>query len=102
MIVLGSNLLSDYLDGKEPARQFLQRHEQETWVISAIVLYEAQMGCVCGYLDADPGTVRQAIPAAVEILKVSEQTTEEATTLPGHPQPARGSVENPRVRKPPS
>lgn len=81
MIVLDNNLLSDYLDGEETARQFLQRHEQEVWAVSAIVLYEAQTGCVHGYLDADAKTVRQAITTGMEILEVSERIAEGATTL---------------------
>ena len=81
MIVLNNNLLSDYLDGKETARQFLQRHEQEARAISMIVLYEAQIDCIHGYLDADPGTVRQAITAAMEVLRLSERAAEEATVL---------------------
>lgn len=81
MIVLDNNLLSDYLDGRDSAQRFLKRHEQEAWAVSAIVLYEAQMGCVHGYLDAEPGTIRQAITTAMEVLEVSERTAEKATVL---------------------
>lgn len=38
MLVLDNNLLSDYLDGKDTARQFRQQHEQEVWAVPSVVL----------------------------------------------------------------
>ncbi|AWB27128.1 PIN domain-containing protein [Halococcoides cellulosivorans] len=81
MIVLDSTLLSDYLDGRDAAREFLDAHESEAWAVSAIVLYEAQMGAVHGSLDADPQTLTQAITTAMDVLPVTERTAAEATAL---------------------
>ncbi len=81
MLVFDNNLLSDYLDGKESARQFLQEHEQEVWAVPSIVLYEAYMGCVHGYIDGTPETIRHAVEASMEILPVTAQTANEAVAV---------------------
>jgi hypothetical protein len=81
MLVFDNNLLSDYLDGKDTARIFLERYEDEEWAVSAIVLYEAYMGCIHGYIDGSPDTIRQAVTMSMDILDVTEQTADEAASL---------------------
>jgi hypothetical protein len=81
MLVFDNNLLSDYLDGKDTARVFLERYEREEWAVSAIVLYEAYMGCVHGYIDGSPDTIHQAVTMSMDILDVTEQTADEAASL---------------------
>ncbi|WP_458190392.1 PIN domain-containing protein [Haladaptatus sp. NG-WS-4] len=81
MLVLDNNLLSDYLDGKEIARQFLQQYEQDVWAVSSIVLYEAYIGCVHGYLDTSPEIIRQAVTTSMDVLEITEQTANEAASL---------------------
>jgi len=81
MLVLDNNLLSDYLDGKSDARRFLQQYEREAWAVSAIVLYEAYMGSLHGYLDGSPETIRQAVTAGMDVLEVTDATATEAATL---------------------
>lgn len=81
MLVLDNNLLSDYLDGTDDARRFLERHEQDTWAVSAIVLYEAYMGCLHGYIDGSPDTVRRAVTTSMDVLDVTERTVDEAASL---------------------
>lgn len=61
MLCLDNNLLSDYLDGKEEAREFLKQYESEPWAVSNIVVFEAYMGVIHGYIDGDVETIRQAI-----------------------------------------
>lgn len=81
MLVLDNNLLSDYLDGRETARRFLQQHEQEVWAVSSIVLYEAYMGCVHGYIDGTPEVIRHAVNTSMDVLPVTEQTANEAAAV---------------------
>lgn len=81
MLVLDNNLLSDYLDGTESARRFLQRYQNEPWAIPSIVLYEAYMGCVHGYIEGSPETIRQAVTASMDVLDVTERTADEAAQL---------------------
>lgn len=81
MLVLDNNLLSDYLDGEDAARRFLQRYETEAWAVSAIVLYEAYVGCVHGYVGGTPERVRQAVTASMDVLDVTERTASEAASL---------------------
>ena len=81
MLVLDNNLLGDFLDGRGEARQFLEGHEQDVWAISAIVLYEAYMGCVHGYIDGSPATVREAVTASMDVLDVTAKTAGEAAAL---------------------
>jgi hypothetical protein len=81
MLVFDNNLLSDYLDGKDTARIFLERYEDEEWAVSAIVLYEAYMGCIHGYIDGSPDTIRQAVTMSMDILDATEQTADEAASL---------------------
>lgn len=81
MLVLDNNLLSDYLDGTDDAHRFLQQYEREAWAVPAIVLYEAYMGAIHGYIDGSPDTIRQAIVASMDVLEVTERTANEAAAL---------------------
>ena len=81
MLVLDNTLLSDYLDGREPARQFLQQYEQELWAVPSIVLYEAYMGCIHGYIEGTPETIGQAVTTSMEVLDVTTQTANEAAAV---------------------
>ena len=81
MLVFDNNLLSDYLDGTETARRFLTQYEQEAWAVPSIVLYEAYMGCVHGYIDGSPAELRQAVTTSMDVLDVTEQTADEAVSL---------------------
>jgi len=81
MLVLDNNLLSDYLDGTDAARQFLLQYDDEVWAVSAIVLYEAYMGAVHGYIDGSPDRIRQAVTTSMDVLAVTDRTADEAATL---------------------
>lgn len=81
MLLLDNNLLSDYLDGKPEAKRFLEKYEHHVWAVSSIVLFEAFMGCVHGYIDGTPRTIHQAVSSSMEVLDVSEQTAVEAASL---------------------
>jgi hypothetical protein len=81
MLVLDNNLLSDYLEGRDTARGFLEQYEHEEWTVSAIVLYEAYMGCIHGYIDGSPDTIRQAVTMSMDVLEVTERTADEAVSL---------------------
>jgi len=81
MICLDNNLLSDYLDGTEDARRFLADREDQSWAVSNVVLYEALMGSVHGYIGGDVPTVRQAITSSMDVLDVTERTAVEAANL---------------------
>lgn len=81
MLVFDNTLLSDYLDGNDAARRFLRQYEQEVWAVPAIVLYEAYMGSVHGYIDGSPQVIKQAVTASMDVLAVTEQTADEAASL---------------------
>lgn len=81
MLVLDNNLLSDYLDGTDDARRFLQRYEQEAWAVPAIALYEAYMGAVHGYIDGSPDAIRRAVTSSMDVLDVTDRTADEAASL---------------------
>lgn len=81
MLVLDTNLLSDYLTGMDAARAFLQQFEDEPWSVPSIVLYESLMGAVYGHLSASPETVRAAVGASMTVLDVTEATAVEAANL---------------------
>lgn len=81
MLLLDNTLLSDYLDGRDSARVFLEPYVQEPWAVSTIVLYEAYMGSVHGYIDGSPEQIRQAVSASMQILPVTAETAEEAVAL---------------------
>ncbi|MFB6217819.1 MAG: PIN domain-containing protein [Halobacteriaceae archaeon] len=81
MFVLDNTLLSDYLDGDPAAKEFLKQYEHEPWAVSALVLYEALMGCVHGYIGGSPRTVQQAVTSSMTVLDVTTATALEATRL---------------------
>lgn len=81
MLVFDNNLLSDYLDGTDTARQFLHQYEQTAWAVPSIVLYEAYMGCVHGYIEKSPQELRQAVLTSMDVLDVTEQTANEAVSV---------------------
>jgi len=81
MLVLDNNLLSDYLDGKERAKAFLRDHEAEPWAVSGIVLYEAYMGSVHGYIDGDVETIRDAVTTSMDVLAVTGETASVAADI---------------------
>lgn len=81
MLVFDNNLLSDFLGGADEAREFLIQYEDEAWGVSSIVLYEALMGSVHGYIDGSPDEIRRAITASMDVLDVTERTAVEAAAL---------------------
>jgi predicted nucleic acid-binding protein len=81
MLVFDNNLLSDYLDGRDAARRFLQQYEREVWGVPALVLYEAYLGSVHGYIGGSPETIGQAVTASMEVLDATERTASEAASL---------------------
>lgn len=81
MLVLDNNVLSDYLTGTEAAEAFLRRHEDESWAISSIVLYEAMMGATHGFIGADPETIRRGITNSMDVLDVTDRTASEANAI---------------------
>lgn len=81
MLVLDNNLLSDYLDGTEVAQEFLGQYEQEAWAVPSIVLYEAYMGAIHGYIDATPEIIKQGVTVSMDVLDITEQTADEAAAL---------------------
>jgi tRNA(fMet)-specific endonuclease VapC len=81
MLLLDNTLLSDYLDGRESARDFLDPYVEEPWAVSSVVLYEAYMGSVHGYIDGSPEQIRQAVTASMQVLPVTAETADEAVAL---------------------
>ena len=81
MLLLDNNLVSDYLDGTEPARDFLKRHEADAWAVSSIVLYEAYMGALHNHIDGSPETIRQAITSSMDVLEPTVRTADKAAIL---------------------
>lgn len=81
VLVLDNNVLSDYLNGTDAAREFLTAHEDDEWAVSSVVLYEALMGATYGYIDAESATVRQAVTGSMRVLDVTERTAVEARRL---------------------
>jgi predicted nucleic acid-binding protein len=81
VLCLDNNLLSDYLDGRSDARRFLEEYEDEPWVVSNVVVYEAFMGSLHGVIGGDVPTIRQAITSSMDVLEVTEQTAVEAADL---------------------
>ena len=81
MLVLDNNLLSDYLAGENTARRFLSQYEREEWAVPSIVLYEAYLGSIHGYIDGSPEAIEQAVTASMEVLDVTKETASEAATL---------------------
>lgn len=76
-----NTLLSDYLDGRDEARQFLQRYENDQWTVSTVVVYEAFMGSLYGHIGGDVPTLEAAITASMDVLPVTIETAREAGEL---------------------
>jgi len=49
--------------------------------VSGIVLYEAYMGSIHGYIDGDVETIREAITTTMDVLTVTETTAGVAADL---------------------
>lgn len=81
MLVFDTTLPSDYLDGKESARAFLQQYEQDEWAVPSIVLYQAYRGAIHGYIDASPAVIRRAVTTSMNVLDLTERTATEAASL---------------------
>lgn len=81
MLCLDNNLLSDYLDGRDEAQRFLQQYEDEPWGVSSIVLYEAVLGAIHGYVGGDVPTVHEAITSSMTVFDVTEHTAIKAADL---------------------
>lgn len=81
MLVLDTNLLSDYFNGTDSARSFLTEYEREEWAVPAIVLYETLMGAVYGYIQAPTNDVYHAVSSSMMVLEISERTAVEARNL---------------------
>lgn len=81
MLVFDNNLLSDYLDGTDSARQFLTRYERDVWAVPSIVLYEAYQGSIHGYIDGSPTVIREAVTSSMDVLDITEQTAMEAARV---------------------
>nr|WP_303650293.1 PIN domain-containing protein [Halalkalicoccus sp. NIPERK01] len=78
---MDNTVLSDYLDGKEEARRFLRRYEDRRWTVSTVVVYEAFMGSLYGYIGGDVPTIESAITASMDVLPVTIETAREAGEL---------------------
>ncbi|OIB58190.1 PIN domain-containing protein [Natrialba sp. SSL1] len=81
LLVLDNNLLSDYLNGADEARAFLEEFEQDRWGVPSIVLFEALMGSLYGHIDAAPDEIIQGVSSSMEILETGKETTIEAHDL---------------------
>lgn len=75
MLFLDNNVLSRYLQGEESAARFLEGYEDEEWAISSIVLYEAMEAAIHGYIDTDPGTLKQQLTASLDVVPITDRTT---------------------------
>lgn len=52
-----------------------------TWAVSTIVLYEAYMGCIHGYIQGSWESVRLAVTTSMDVLDVTPRTAAEAARL---------------------
>lgn len=76
-----NTILSDYLDGKDEARQFLQQYDDHQWTVSTVVVYEAFMGSLHEHIGGDVPTLEAAITASMDVLPVTIATAREAAEL---------------------
>lgn len=83
MLVLDTNVLSDYLNGTPEARRFLKQCESDEWAVPSIVLYEALMGATYGHIAASPAAVRGGVTASMAILATTTRTAVEGQRLQG-------------------
>lgn len=81
MLLLDTNVLSDYLAGYEPARELLIEYEDDEWIVSSLVLYETYMGVLYGYVPGTPDEVLSIVDSTMEIVDVTEQTANESARL---------------------
>lgn len=80
MLCFDTNLLGDYLDGRERAREFLANYERERWAIPSMGLFEAYMGAIYG---RPRGSVEDVFEAtrSFEILPVDDDVALRAARL---------------------
>ncbi|MDG5759409.1 PIN domain-containing protein [Natronococcus sp. A-GB1] len=81
VLVFDNNLLSDYLNGVDDARSFLEEHERDPWGVPSIVLFEALMGSLYGYIDAPPEEIIHSVTTSMEILETTRETATEGYEL---------------------
>ncbi len=81
VLVFDNNLLSDYLNGVDDARSFLEAHERDPWGVPSIVLFEALMGSLHGYIDATPEAIIHSVTTSMEVLETTRQTAVEGHEL---------------------
>lgn len=81
MLVIDTSLLSEYLDGEPAARDFLAQRADEPWAVPSLVLYEASMGAVDGYIGGTPAEVQSSVRSAMSVLDVTAATAAEASEL---------------------
>ncbi|AGB37478.1 PIN domain-containing protein [Natronococcus occultus] len=81
VLVFDTNLLSDYLNGTDDARSFLEVHEQDPWGVPSIVLFEALMGSLYGYIDATPEAIIHSVTTSMDVLETTRETAIEGHEL---------------------
>jgi predicted nucleic acid-binding protein len=81
VIVLDSNIVSDYLVGRSAAESFLREHESERCAVSTIVVYEVMMGAVHGHLGGEPDSIRDGLTMSFDILPVDDEVAQAAVEL---------------------
>ncbi|RQG94814.1 PIN domain-containing protein [Natrarchaeobius chitinivorans] len=81
LIVLDNNLLSDYLNGTDDAREFLEEYDRYRWGVPSIVLFEALMGSLYGHIDAAPDEINHAVATSMDVLTTTQRTATEAHDL---------------------
>lgn len=81
MLFLDNNVLSRYLQGEASAAEFLEAYEDDEWAICSIVLYEAMEAAIHGYIDADPGTLKQHLTASFDVVPITGRTAMVAQQL---------------------
>lgn len=81
MIVLDTNVVSDYITGHPAAASFFEEHEDEQWAVSTITVYETTMGAVHGHLDGDPAAIRAGVEQTFDVLPVDNDVVRVATAL---------------------
>jgi predicted nucleic acid-binding protein len=74
MLVVDNNVLSDYLRGREAAREFLEPFERQVWAVPSIVLYKALHGGILGYIDGSQDEIHRVIAESFEVLDVTGET----------------------------
>ncbi|CAI50424.1 homolog to endonuclease VapC [Natronomonas pharaonis DSM 2160] len=81
LLVIDTNLLSDYLNGTDEARAFLAAFERDRWGVPSIVLFEALMGSLYGHIDATPDEIVRSVDSSMEVLETGMETAIEAQEL---------------------